>query len=554
MLPQELADTLGDRALLEEVVSRKPPVVGLTLYSWNSERSAALARGLKREASGTVIVAGGPEVYPDNDWLLEEKAFDLLVCGEAEGLAAAALDPEGAARLARSGRPVVAEAFQKRPGSWPNPYLTGHIAAEKDSSVYVETVRGCSSGCIFCSYRRSHPRPRVQPAEEVLRLLGRLPGGELTFLDPTFNTRPDVRRLLAGMRELDRKLFAEVRGEPIDAATAESMADAGFAGVEVGLQSTDPEVRRLCGRGGDPQAAMRGAANLRSAGVAPVVDLIIGLPGDTPRRSVRSAAELYDRGLAGDVQVFELSVLPGTEIRRRGEELGIRYMERPPYLVSSTPGYPSPKALSDARMRIADMLGYGLFVDTRPALADNWPGDEKADASLPPPSTPPPSRRHGRLILAGEDLWADRRNLLDHVHRRIDADPYCVLDVVLRPRMPFPLDLLDLIADIKPPQDYTERLAAKLGTRGRLRVSVMVDADRFPEDWLAAAAELVPVVLDLQSPRELPGKLAAAGVGIRLPGRWDTRRLRDAVKDPEGVFFRNMSMEAEWSSSILGLR
>jgi hypothetical protein len=166
---------------------------------------------------------------------------------------------------------------------------------------------------------------------------------------------------------------------------------------------------------------------------------------------------------------------------------------------------------------------------------------------------PPPSRRHGRLIVAGRDLWADRGNVLAHVRRRIDADPYCVLDVVLKPGRPFPLDLLDLLDGVRPVPDYTERVSARLGIRGRLRVSVLSDAGILPSDWLAAAAAMVPVVLDLQDPGELPQELANAGVGVRLPGRWDPERLLGEAADPDRIFFRSIPMEAAWSSAVLGL-
>jgi hypothetical protein len=64
---------------------------------------------------------------------------------------------------------------------------------------------------------------------------------------------------------------------------------------------------------------------------------------------------------------------------------------------------------------------------------------------------------------------------------------------------------------------------------------------------------MVPVVLDLQDPGELPQELANAGVGVRLPGRWDPERLLGEAADPDRIFFRSIPMEAAWSSAVLGL-
>ncbi len=539
---------------MEEILSRDPSLVGFTLYSWNSERTAFLASRIKELRPDLPVVAGGPEVWPDNRWLIEDAAFDLLVSGEAEGLARTVLDPARATELARRSRPLEAVDSTAQPAGWANPYLSGHVSVGPSDSIYLETVRGCSSGCIFCSYRRSHPHPRIVPAERALETISRLPGGELTFLDPTFNTRPDLDELLNGLAGMGRSIFAEVRGEPVDARTAEAMSAAGFVSVEVGLQSTDPEVGNLCGRGGDPTAAMRGAALLREAGVVPVVDLIMGLPGDSPRKSIRSAAALCDRGLGADVQVFPLACLPGTEVRRRASGLGIAHMDRPPYLVLSTPEYQSPEVMAKTRRRIGELLGYSLQVDTRPTLTGSWPGSERLAAEEAPPDRPPPSRRHGRLMLEGRDLWAARNNVLDHVQRRLSADPFCVLDLVLVPKAPFPPDLLDLLEAVEVTPDYAERMARRLGKRGRLRVSVLVeDRDMAPDQWLAAVAGRVPVAVDVEDELDLSPSLLRAGVGVRLAGRRDVEAVARGAFNPEGIFFRKSEMEVAWSSRILGL-
>src|SRR5262249_46622541 len=46
---------------------------------------------------------------------------------------------------------------------------------------------------------------------------------------------------------------------------------------------------------------------------------------------------LHRTGLYHDVQVFQLSVLPGTAFRQEAAELGLRFQPRPPYYVLETP-------------------------------------------------------------------------------------------------------------------------------------------------------------------------------------------------------------------------
>jgi len=181
-------------------------------------------------------------------------------------------------------------------------------------------------------------------------------------------------------------------------------------------------------------------------------------------------------------------------------------------------------------------------------------GGTRTNGPAVPPPEPPPSRRHGRLLVEGGDLWAARDNVLAHVRRRLDADPFCVLDLVLVPSAPFPLDLLELLQQVQPADDYAQRMARYLGTRGRLRVSVLVeDREAAPDDWLATVARAAPVAVDVEEPDGLPLSLLRAGVGVRLPGRRSIGPLARRAVVPDRVFFRESSMEAAWSSEILGL-
>ena len=72
-------------------------------------------------------------------------------------------------------------------------------------------------------------------------------------------------------------------------------------------------------------------------GIRVRVDLILGLPGDTVD-SVRRGLEYLDRVRPfSELQVFNLSILPGTAFRQTAGDLGLEYQPRPPYYVLKTP-------------------------------------------------------------------------------------------------------------------------------------------------------------------------------------------------------------------------
>ena len=84
ILARALADHAGDALLVDEITARQPDVLGLSLYTWNSERSLDIARRVKQRLPDLLVVVGGPEVQKDNLWVLEHPAIDIAVLGEGE--------------------------------------------------------------------------------------------------------------------------------------------------------------------------------------------------------------------------------------------------------------------------------------------------------------------------------------------------------------------------------------------------------------------------------------------------------------------------------------
>src|SRR6516162_8859893 len=70
VLPAAEANACGDRALVATLAQRDPWLVGFTCYVWNIERTLWIARELKRLRPRVRIVLGGPEITPDNAWVL----------------------------------------------------------------------------------------------------------------------------------------------------------------------------------------------------------------------------------------------------------------------------------------------------------------------------------------------------------------------------------------------------------------------------------------------------------------------------------------------------
>ncbi len=353
ILPTAVANSLGDRGLVAEILSTEPWMVGFTCYLWNIERTLWVADRLKRERPELKVIIGGPEVTADNAWVLEHPAVDFAAIGEGEQTFAELLaaltttDPPAAPIDGLYVRGGAIPAFRRPLATLDevsSPYLAGILDAADEEMLLLETIRGCIFKCKFCYYPKSYDDLYFVSEEKIVANLDharRRGAREVVLLDPTLNQRRDFAgflKLLA-RENPDRQFtyFGELRAEGINAQIARLLREANFTEVEIGLQSIDPLAMELMDRNNNLRAFERGARAMLDEGIKVKVDLIIGLPGDTVNSVRRGIEYIHSTGLYSEVQVFNLAVLPGTAFRQEAKQLGLVHQDRPPYYVLETP-------------------------------------------------------------------------------------------------------------------------------------------------------------------------------------------------------------------------
>ena len=457
ILPPALANTLGDQGLVEEILSRRPWMVGFTCYLWNIERTLWIAQRLKQSEPGLRVLLGGPEVTADNPWVLQHPAVDYAIIGEGEQTLAELL-----AALRQSADPALAiPGLHKAGGGLPprrvplvgletigSPYTEGLLDAAEEKLLLLETARGCRYRCKYCYYAKSYDTICYLSSEQIdasLRHANDCGVAEVFLLDPTLNQRPDfagfLRRLACGNPERRFTYSAELRAEGIDAATARLLREANFKEVEVGLQSVDSRTQRLMGRPVHLADFERGAKAMLDEGIAVRVDLILGLPGDTPD-TIRRGIEYLDivRPFS-ELQIFNLSILPGTEFRRESEKLGLEFQRRPPYYVLETPTLDA-EQMRQLMAEAQDALGIEFDAPAAPRLLGESMGRTLAahctvdlDARLADAVLPAPGRRTQAftLWLRAADFHARRHEAAALAARLLADNPHTTLQVVLEP-------------------------------------------------------------------------------------------------------------------------
>lgn len=189
-----------------------------------------------------------------------------------------------------------------------------------------ETKRGCPGACTYCADpvakgRRSRTRPAAAVADEIQSLLAQ---GIDHFhtCDGEFNV-PEwhasrvceemVRRGLSGKA----RWYAYCAPAPFSPALARAMREAGCAGINFGADNGDARMLKRLRRGFAPEDIVNACRWSKQAGMAVMLDLLLGSPGET-RESLAATVELMKRAGPDCVGVsVGVRVYPGTELARQ---------------------------------------------------------------------------------------------------------------------------------------------------------------------------------------------------------------------------------------------
>lgn len=190
--------------------------------------------------------------------------------------------------------------------------------------------RGCPRRCIFCDQGASggadtsltpgEARVKIAALLETIdpavpRIEAAFFGGNFTGLSPEEQESylDAVQPFLAGGRI--HGIRVSTRPDCIDMDAVERLSDRGVDTVELGVQSFSEEVLAAAHRGHTAEDVFRAVDILKAAGIAVILQLMAGLPGDSRaacRASAREAASLRPAG----VRIFPAVVLAGTELER----------------------------------------------------------------------------------------------------------------------------------------------------------------------------------------------------------------------------------------------
>jgi radical SAM superfamily enzyme YgiQ (UPF0313 family) len=356
----ELGPGFPIESTARKIAELRPDLIALTLYVWSREDLLSLASALP-DAYGSnqppPVIVGGPEVTADPSSIQNHPAVDLAVIGEGED-AVVALMTELLSSPSISTADVMASfpaPFTLPPTAdlddLANPWKAKSIAHRRYEDVVWELTRGCPFACHFCFESKGSSRVRhksLERAAEELRCISERGEENLFILDPTFNASPDRAAALLQLfltYAPTLHYHMEIRTEFLNEEQAALFADLGCT-VQIGLQTSTEEVAKNIGRPFSQEAFMEKVHLLHSEGVTYGFDLIYGLPDDT----LEGFLESLDFALScapNHIDIFPLSVLPGTRLRDDAAGRGLNYLRTVPYTVLGSASFPE-ESLSSA--------------------------------------------------------------------------------------------------------------------------------------------------------------------------------------------------------------
>ena len=327
-------------------------------FVWNIKILQEVSRILRER--GCITITGGPEITAHPSFY---KDFDYTVSGEGEDSVpnlikkiinerndnqssekeAEVSDKESIQtdkKTEASDESSTIHSFSPDLEKLYSPYLDGILNPSEYEGALWELARGCPFKCSYCYESKGEKKVRYFPMERIkaeLDLFAAKKVPQVFVLDPTYNVNKkraiELLRLIA-KKTPDTFYYFEARAEFIDRELAREFTKIPCA-LQIGLQSANENVLRLVNRPFDKKKFIRNIGILDEEGVTFGLDLIFGLPGETFgsfRDGIDFAISLYPNNL----EIFCLSVLPGTDLFDRAESLGLVWEKEPPYHVIKT--------------------------------------------------------------------------------------------------------------------------------------------------------------------------------------------------------------------------
>lgn len=330
------------RNFVENILSHRPQIVGLSVYIWNTLETLETIMLLKKVSPNTIIVLGGPEISYETETQPHLKWADYIIKGEAD-IAFREFCVDILIRGVKPEKQILAFELPEinqilLPYRW---YTDNDI---KNRVIYVEASRGCPYKCEYClsSLDKSVRNFELEQFLYEMKILLDRGVRCFKFVDRTFNLSPAsstaILKFFLQYTDLGLFLHFELVPDRLPAEIREliRLFPAGSLQFEVGIQTLNPFVAKNISRNNNLLKVAENFSFIRNeTHVHTHADLIVGLPGETLESFASGFDQLAIYG-PDEIQVGILKRLKGTPIARHENTFKMLYSDVPPFQIIST--------------------------------------------------------------------------------------------------------------------------------------------------------------------------------------------------------------------------
>ncbi len=239
-----------------------------------------------------------------------------------------------------------------------------YVSVRPNSGLPLETASGCYWGkCIFCYYPKigsstlssRYEKKRVRRLELVLDDIRKLKEWYdpvyIGFTDSSLHPRrleQIVEQNLMSGKKTHFTAFVRFEKEFTDPEFCQKLANGGFVGGQVGLESGSPRVNDIINKGIELDDARIIMKNCYQAGILVHLYAVVGVPGETREEALMTYNFIrrWHRWLTLGWQVYPLYVLEHGPIAESAAQFGIKATPLPDEFLSQVMSYEMEKGLS----------------------------------------------------------------------------------------------------------------------------------------------------------------------------------------------------------------
>ena len=365
--------------IASKVIQSNPLLAGFSLQPWSYNLFISAIKIIKESSPGIFIAVGGPNAVLLTSKLMKEvPQIDFLFTGEGEipfgDLIEVLLENKKkkdysqvrGGMLWREGKNVIGKKNFKPPEGLldycGSPATEGLIRLPAGGNLSFEWTRGCPNRCSYCSWsRKRHAMRRFSPEYIRRDILWAIEKNydKIMICDSALNYSDilleDLCNIIINSDSEGKISFSGfVQYYLLTLEQVRILEKVRWLRLMTGLQTDDNEGLKILGRPPFDKSQFESAIELLKKISIPYVDIMTGVPGDTPNK-IKKRVE-YLLGLGCKVSMFPLLATPGTTIWNNRKKFGLLVDPEYQYVVKET----ATMKFDDYRRTIQEIVSMGV--------------------------------------------------------------------------------------------------------------------------------------------------------------------------------------------------